>query len=62
MAGINQNFKAVITFGGNIDSSWKRSAGDLQKSLNVVGKQSEKLTRDQTKLAAEIKRSKTSHA
>ncbi|HEY3985628.1 hypothetical protein [Cedecea sp.] len=58
MAGISQNLKAVITFGGNIDSSWGRSAGSLQKSLKDVGKQSAKLTADQTKLAAEIRRAK----
>jgi len=58
VAGASQNLKAVITFGGNIDSSWNRSAGSLQKSLKDVGKQSEKLTKDQTKLAAEIKRAK----
>jgi hypothetical protein len=58
VAGISQNLKAVITFGGNIDSTWNRSAGSLQKSLKNVGKQSEKLTKDQTKLAAEIKRAK----
>lgn len=58
MAGISQNLKAVITFGGNIDSSWGRSASGLQKSLKGVGKQSEKLTKDQSKLAAEIKRAK----
>ncbi|RDB40846.1 hypothetical protein [Enterobacter cloacae] len=58
MAGLSQNLKAVITFGGNIDSSWSRSANVLQKSLKDVGKQSEKLTKDQAKLAAEIKRAK----
>ena len=58
MAGLSQNLKAVITFGGNIDSSWSRSANGLQKSLKDVGKQSEKLTKDQTRLAAEIKRAK----
>lgn len=58
MAGASQNLKAVITFGGNIDSSWNRSASSLQKSLKDVGKQSEKLTKDQTKLAVEIKRAK----
>lgn len=58
MAGLSQNLKAVITFGGNIDSSWSRSANGLQKSLKDVGKQSEKLTKDQAKLAAEIKRAK----
>jgi len=60
VAGLSQNLKAVITFGGNIDSSWSRSANGLQKSLKDVGKQSEKLTKDQTKLAAEIKRAKLS--
>ncbi|HAS1141123.1 hypothetical protein L8S97_10825 [Enterobacter cloacae] len=58
MAGLSQNLKAVITFGGNIDSSWSRSANGLQKSLKDVGKQSEKLSKDQAKLAAEIKRAK----
>jgi hypothetical protein len=58
VAGISQNLKAVITFGGNIDSTWNRSADGLQKSLKGIGKLSEKLTRDQTKLAAEIKRAK----
>ncbi|MFK3912867.1 hypothetical protein I6L58_18500 [Enterobacter cancerogenus] len=58
MAGLSQNLKAVITFGGNIDSSWSRSANGLQKSLKDVGKHSEKLTKDQAKLAAEIKRAK----
>lgn len=58
MAGQSQNLKAVITFGGNIDSSWRRSAGDLQKSLKDVDRQSQKLTKDQTKLATEIKRAK----
>ncbi|KZR35348.1 hypothetical protein [Enterobacter genomosp. S] len=58
MAGLSQNLKAVITFGGSIDSSWSRSANSLQKSLKDVGKQSEKLTKDQAKLAAEIKRAK----
>lgn len=58
MAGLSQNLKAVITFGGNIDSSWSRSANGLQKGLKDVGKQSEKLTKDQAKLAAEIKRAK----
>nr|WP_233593578.1 hypothetical protein [Citrobacter freundii] len=41
-----------------MDNSWKRSADGLQKSLKDVGKQSERLTKDQTKLAAEIKRAK----
>ncbi len=45
MAGLSQNLKAVITFGGSIDSSWSRSANSLQKSLKDVGKQSEKLTK-----------------
>ncbi|WP_370972495.1 hypothetical protein [Enterobacter wuhouensis] len=58
MSGLSQNLKAVITFGGNIDSSWGRSANGLQKSLKDVGKQSEKLTKDQAKLATEIKRAK----
>ena len=58
MAGISQNLKATITFGGNIDSSWKRSTTDLQKNLKAVGKESERLTKDQTKLATEIKKAK----
>ena len=35
MAGLSQNLKAVITFGGSIDSSWSRSANSLQKSLKA---------------------------
>ncbi|WP_162287002.1 hypothetical protein [Pantoea stewartii] len=58
MAGTSQNMKAVIQFGGNLDSSWKRSVNDLNKSLKTVGKQSGSLTKQQTKLAAEIKKSK----
>ena len=50
MGAISQNLKAVITFGGNLDNSWKRSADGLQKSLKDVGKQSERLTKDQTRL------------
>ncbi|EFV3689818.1 hypothetical protein NI295_004602 [Salmonella enterica] len=58
MGGVSQKLKAVITFGGSLDNSWKRSADGLQKSLKDVGKQSERLTKDQTKLAAEIKRAR----
>nr|WP_244849047.1 hypothetical protein [Citrobacter sp. FP75] len=41
-----------------MDSSWQRSAEGLQQCLKDVGKRSERLTKDQTKLAAEIKRAK----
>ena len=33
MGGISQNLKAVITFGGNPDNSWKRSRRWSAKSL-----------------------------
>ncbi|EGG5218087.1 hypothetical protein HJ628_002595 [Salmonella enterica] len=58
MGGVSQKLKAVITFGGSLDNSWKRSADGLQKSLKDLGKQSERLTKEQTKLAAEIKRAR----
>jgi len=60
VAGTSQNMKAVIKFGGNLDSSWKRSVNDLNKSLSTVGKQSGNLIKQQTKLAAEIKKAKLS--
>lgn len=56
MGNISQNMKAVITFGGDLDSSWKRSSSDLQKSIKNIGRQSEKLTREQSKLSGEIKK------
>lgn len=56
MAGISQNLKAVITFGGRIDSTWGRSAKKLQSNLSDVGKQSVNLQREQARLAAEIKK------
>lgn len=58
MGGISQKLKATISFGGNLDSSWKQSASSLKKSLSDVGKQSSKLAKDQGKLAAEIKKAK----
>ncbi len=58
MAGMSQNLKATISFGGNLDSSWSRSATSLEKNLKDIGKQSEKLSKDQTRLAAELKRAK----
>ncbi len=58
MGGISQKFSAVIQFGGNLDSSWTRSADGLKKSLKDVDKQSQSLIKDQKKLAAELKRAK----
>jgi hypothetical protein len=58
VAGKNQKFSAVIQFGGNLDSSWTRSADGLKKSLRDVDKQSQTLIKDQKKLAAELKRAK----
>ena len=58
MGGISQNLKAVITFGGNLDNSWKRSADGLQKSLKDVGKQSERLTKTRPDWQQKIKRAK----
>ncbi|KAB8307264.1 hypothetical protein EH228_14770 [Erwinia endophytica] len=58
MGGINQNLKATIQFGGNLSASWKQSAASLKKGLADVGKQSDKLTKEQTRLAAELKKAK----
>lgn len=58
MAGLSQKLKAVISFGGNIDSSWGRSTDGLKKGLSSVEKQSEKLTKQQKALALEMKQAK----
>lgn len=58
MGATSQNLKATITFAGGVDSSWKRSTKDVEKSLKDVDKESQKLIRDQSKLAAEIKKTK----
>ncbi|CAI1664993.1 hypothetical protein [Serratia proteamaculans] len=58
MAGLSQKLKAVISFGGNIDSSWGRSTDGLKKGLSSVEKQSEKLTKQQKVLALEMKQAK----
>lgn len=54
MAGINQKMKAVITFGGNIDSSWGRSTAGLNKGLAAVSRQSGRLATQQKKLRDNI--------
>lgn len=58
MAGLSQKLKAVITFGGNIDSSWGRSTEGLNKGLKTVEKQSEKLGKQQKSLTLEMKKVK----
>ncbi|WP_075686521.1 hypothetical protein [Serratia marcescens] len=58
MAGLSQKLKAVISFGGNIDSSWGRSTDGLKKGLSSVEKQSEKLGKQQKALALEMKKAK----
>ncbi|WP_368900349.1 hypothetical protein [Mixta calida] len=58
MAGISQKFKAVISFGGNISSSWNRSTEDLKKNLSGVQKRSEQLTKEQARLVKELKKAK----
>ncbi|WP_202301551.1 AAA family ATPase [Dryocola clanedunensis] len=58
MGATSQNLKATITFAGGVDSSWKRSTRDVEKGLKDVDKESQKLIRDQAKLAAEIKKTK----
>ncbi|MBT0721063.1 hypothetical protein HGT70_07175 [Rosenbergiella collisarenosi] len=55
---LNQKFKAVITFGGNLDSSWKRSTQGINKGIKDVEKQTQKLTKQQQTLSAEIKKGK----
>lgn len=58
MGVISQNMKASISFGGNIDASWGRSTEGLNKGLKTVGKQSEKLVKQQRDLADQIKKTK----
>lgn len=58
MAGLSQKLKAIITFGGSLDPTWRSSADSLRRNLNDVGKQSEKLVRTQARLAAELRRAK----
>ncbi|STQ68407.1 hypothetical protein [Hafnia alvei] len=53
---LNQNLKAVITFGGNLDASWNRSTQGINKGIKDVEKQTQKLTKQQQTLASEIKR------
>lgn len=55
---LNQNLKAVITFGGNLDASWNRSTQGINKGIKDVEKQTQKLTKQQQSLASEIKKSK----
>lgn len=55
---LNQNLKAVITFGGNLDASWNRSTQGINKGIKDVEKQTQKLTKQQQTLASEIKKSK----
>lgn len=55
---LNQNLKAVITFGGNLDASWNRSTQGINKGIKDVEKQTQKLTKQQQSLSAEIKKAK----
>lgn len=55
---LNQNLKAVITFGGNLDASWNRSTQGVNKGIKDVEKQTQKLTKQQQSLVDEIKKAK----
>ncbi len=55
---LNQNLKAVITFGGNLDASWNRSTQGINKGIKDVEKQTQKLTKQQQSLVDEIKKAK----
>lgn len=58
MSGISQKFSAVINFGASISASWGRSVRDIEGGLRGAGKQTERMTNEQKKLAAEIRRAK----
>lgn len=58
MAGLSQNLKAVITFGGNIDSFPGVVQRTVCKKPEGCRKAVRKLTKDRAKLAAEIKKAK----
>lgn len=45
-----------MSFGGRVDSSWRRSSADLRRDLQGVERQSSRLRREQASLAAEIRR------
>ncbi|WP_320728279.1 hypothetical protein [Enterobacter ludwigii] len=56
MGSVSQNLKATVSFGGKLDSSWRRSATDLRKNIQDVEQQSARLRKEQAALAAEMKR------
>ncbi|WP_225520935.1 hypothetical protein [Escherichia coli] len=56
MGSVSQNLKATVSFGGKLDSSWRRSATDLRKNLQDVEQQAARLRKEQAELAAEMKR------
>ncbi|HAM2577000.1 TPA: hypothetical protein IBD39_004680, partial [Escherichia coli] len=58
MGSVSQNLKATVSFGGKLDSSWRRSASDLRRDLLDVERQSSRLRKEQARLSAEIKRAK----
>ncbi|KQN46881.1 hypothetical protein ASE93_12280 [Serratia sp. Leaf50] len=58
MGGLSQNLKATITFGGKLASSWTQSTEGIRKGLKTVDQQSQKLTKQQKELAAQMKKSK----
>ncbi|MEB0968367.1 hypothetical protein VC899_24800 [Citrobacter braakii] len=56
MGSVSQNLKATVSFGGKLDSSWRRSATDLRKNLQDVEQQAARLRKEQAELTAEMKR------
>lgn len=56
MAGGRKNLSALITFGGRISSSFKRSTSRLQSSIDDVGSTIKKVTARQATLRREIRK------
>ncbi|MBF0035837.1 hypothetical protein HAX39_25160 [Citrobacter freundii] len=54
MGTVSSSFKATVTFGGLVSSSFKSSAATLVGSIKQAERESEKLTKQQTKLAKKI--------
>lgn len=54
-----QELSTSIRFGGTIDPSWRGSVSNLNKGLQLVGRESDKLTARQKKLRKEIQEGKS---
>ncbi|MFM2476352.1 phage tail protein [Celerinatantimonas sp. MCCC 1A17872] len=59
---LTQNLKTVVTLGGSVDSSFTKLGSTFNKSMGTANKTVKELTRDQKKLATQIKRSKLAGA